>query len=84
MNFGEEFDVRLRRLCGVNDDTREVTVEQEQEWQGHCSECDPSVSTVTLVTVYDNEPGEKVGQVLGQRRFYDLEYFFEELRNVEL
>lgn len=84
MNFGKEFDQRLRRLCEVNDDSREVAVEQEREYSGHCSECEPYYDTVSLVTVYDNEPGDPVGQVLGQRRFYNLEEFFEELKGVEL
>jgi len=84
MDFNEELDARLRRLCEVTDDTRQVEVGQELEWSGHCSECDPSASMVTTVTVYDNAPGEKVRQVLGNRWFYNAEELFEELKKVEI
>ena len=84
MMFNEELDQRLRRLCGINDDTRELVVDQELEWYGHCSECDPSASMVMTVTVYDNAVGEKVGQELGKRSFYNVAELFEELKEVEV
>ena len=54
MNFKAEYERRLRRVCGVTDDTLNVTEDSETRYGGGCNTCAYEY-TVIVVTVFSGD-----------------------------
>lgn len=85
-SFSEEFDKRLRRVCGVTDDSRTVSYENEFDksmFQG-CETCGyGGDDDRTYVTVYVDGPDNKwEGRVT--KEFGDLGEMMRAMDAVEL
>lgn len=64
-SFKEDYDKRLRRICGVTDDTLKVVEDSETVYGGYCETCRYE-EDVIVVKVY------KDGTVIKQEQFYDM------------
>ena len=76
--FKEEYDKRLRRLCGVTDDTLNVVEDSETVYGGYCETCWYEEEVVT-VTVYDADHKQ-----VAKQQFYDASDLIRALDEVEL
>lgn len=64
-SFKEDYDKRLRRICGVTDDTLKVVEDSETVYGGYCETC-AYEEDVIVVKVY------KDGTVIKREQFYDM------------
>lgn len=76
-NFKEDYDKRLRRICGVTDDTLRVIEDSETVYYGYCETCRFTEEVIT-VKVYKN------GQVISEREFDYMSDLIKELDEIEL
>jgi hypothetical protein len=76
--FKEDYDKRLRRVCGVSDDSLKVVEDSETVYGGYCETCWYEDEFVT-VTVYAED-----GSELAKESFYYMEDLIAALDQVEL
>ena len=65
-SFKEDYDKRLRRLCGVTDDTLRVSEDSETVYGGYCETCRYE-EQVIIISVCNSDR-----VVIGRRQFYDM------------
>lgn len=83
MSFQEEFDQRLRRVCGVTDDSMTVTYREDErrEYSGYCSTCafEEIIKFIEVTVWADNGRN-----VYATKRFDELGEMMRALDEVEL
>lgn len=80
--FQEDMDKRMRRICGVTDDSLKVAFYErlsDSNWSGYADDTDFGASYEIEVVVYE----DKIKR-LGSVTFSSLYYFIQALENVEL
>jgi len=88
MSFKEEMDKRLRRICGVTDDSLVVVMntatETITEWAGYsCEYTDTNSWTVVKVIKTLHEP-TRWTETVAEKKFSDLGELMRALDEVEL
>lgn len=76
--FQEDMDKRLRRLCGVTDDSLKVTQDSKTISGGYCETCWYE-DEVIEVAVFDDQ-----GKEVASTQYYDLGDLMRALDEVEL
>lgn len=90
MSFKDEMEQRLRRICGVTDDTLDVSIETATEtithWQYMSCEYDETNSwtIVKVVRFYDKEHNKYWKDTVAEKKFKDLGELMRALDEVEL
>lgn len=90
MSFKEEMDKRLRRACGITDDSLEVFIdtatETITEWAGYSCEYTETNSwtVVKVIKFYDKENNPYWKDVVAEKKFKDLGALMRALDEVEL
>lgn len=64
-SFSEEYDQRLRRVCGITDDTLSVNEDSKTVYGGYCETC-AYEEQVIEITVLDGRTK------VASRQFYDM------------
>lgn len=90
-DFQKEFEQRLRRVCGITDDTKRVRYDEDldQGYSSYCPECNPydsydyGASYKIEVTVYEEKGTYKV-ITIAQRSFAGMAELMRALDAVEL
>lgn len=90
MSFKDEMDKRLRRLCGVTDDTLEIVIDTASEtithWQHMSCEYTETNSwtVVKVMKYYDRKNSPYWRDVVAEVKFDDLGALMRALDEVEL
>ena len=86
-NYEDEFKQRLRRVCGVTDDTADVTYELDsEEGYGGCDTCGYGGSSdrAYVEVIVHKYGGRKADTIYERREFEDLGELMRALEEVEL
>jgi hypothetical protein len=88
MSFKEEYDKRLRRVCGITDDTLRVTEDSEIKYGGNCVTCPYEYSVLVVVVwkagVNENATGWSEKLVEATREFNRMSDLLNAMNEVEL
>jgi hypothetical protein len=82
-SFQEDMDKRMRRVCGVVDDSLKVAFYEhlsDSNWSGYADDTDFGASYEIEVVVYEEDGIKRLGSVT----FSSLYYFIHALEGVEL